>query len=75
MFKTRFGIHTFFIKEPIDVIVLDDNFKVVKLATVKPNNIFFWHPRFSKVLEFPQSTIKKTKTQIGDICSFDPKIV
>lgn len=66
MFKTRFGIHTFFLKEPIDVIILDDKLRVVKIKTVKPNRFFFWHPRFSQVLELPCETAKKTKTRVGD---------
>lgn len=67
LFKTRFGIHTFFMKDPIDVVILDNNLKVVKMATVKPNNLFFWNPKYFKVLEFSQGTINKTCTKPGDI--------
>lgn len=67
IFRTRFGIHTFFMKEPIDVIILDNNFKVIKLATVKPNHLFFWSPKYSLILELPQGIIVKTKTEIGDM--------
>lgn len=66
IFRTRFGVHTFFMKNPIDVIVLDNNFFVVKIATVKPNNLFFWNPKYSLVLELPKETIRKTKTEIGN---------
>lgn len=68
MFQTRFGIHTFFLNKPIDVIVLDRDFKVVKVAqTLKPNKLFFWNPRYSYIIELPQGTIIKTNTQTGDI--------
>lgn len=68
LFKTRFGIHTLGLKKAIDIIILDNNFRVVKLGiSVKPNQFFFWNPKFSLVLELPEGTIKKTKTQIGDI--------
>lgn len=67
MFKTRFGIHTFFLKVPIDVIVMDQNFEVVKLTNVKPNKLFFYNPKYFYVLELPKGSIKKSKTQTGDI--------
>ena len=67
VFDTRFGIHTFFLKFPIDLLVLDDN-GVVKLArTVKPNRIAFWNISFKTVIELPLGTLHKTRTKIGDI--------
>ena len=36
--KTRFGIHTFFMKEPIDVLILDNQNKIVRMKiSIKPN--------------------------------------
>lgn len=67
LFRTRFGIHTFGLKRIIEVIVLDNKLKVVKIGTVKPNRTFFWNPLFSIVLEVPEGSIKKSKTKIGDI--------
>lgn len=67
LFKTRFGIHTFGLKEPIDVIVLDNNYKVNKVAAVSPNRLFFWNPRHFLILELPFESIKKTKTEVGDV--------
>lgn len=67
IFRTRFGIHTFFLKSPIDVIVLDKDFKVVKFATVKPNKLFFWNPKYTQVVELPEGSIQSTKTSIGDL--------
>ncbi|OGE20044.1 hypothetical protein A3E45_02935 [Candidatus Daviesbacteria bacterium RIFCSPHIGHO2_12_FULL_43_11] len=72
MLKTRFGIHTFFMKNPIDVVVLDNNFKVVKISTVKPNCLFFWNPKYFLVLELSQGTVKKTKTEIGNYLKITP---
>lgn len=66
-FKTRFGIHTFFLKDPIDVIVLDQDFKVVKIVEVLPNRLFFWNPKYFYILELPKGTIKNTKTKVGDV--------
>ncbi len=54
LFNTRFGIHTFFMKNPISIAVLDKNYKVVKVkCNLKPNRIFIWNPKYSKVLELP----------------------
>lgn len=67
-FKTRFGIHTFGLKFPIDVIILDNDQKVVKISEkLRPNRIFFWLPVFDKVLELPGGEIKKENIKIGDI--------
>jgi uncharacterized membrane protein (UPF0127 family) len=67
VFKTRFGIHTFFLRFPIDLIVLDDK-GVVKLArTVKPNRIVVWNLSFKTVVELTQGSIRKSRTKIGDI--------
>lgn len=60
LFKTRFGIHTFFLNEPIDVLVLDRSFRVVKIKSkLKPNRLFFWNPMYSLVLELPKGSIEK----------------
>lgn len=66
LIKTRFGIHTFFLKEPIDIIVLNNSLQVVKAKTVKPNSLFFYNPLCVRVIELPKNTIDKTQTKIGD---------
>ncbi len=66
MFQTHFGIHTFLLKKPIDVVILDNKYKVVKTATVKPNRIFIYNPTYSIVVELVAGTIKRSKMQIGD---------
>ncbi len=70
MFQTRYGIHTFFLKEPIDVLVLSDNLRVVKIRrSLKPGRLFFWQPRYRKVLELPQGAILKFRVSVGDTLS------
>lgn len=70
-FKTRFGIHTFGMKFPIDVLILDANNKVVKIAEdLQPNKILFWNPRFDQVVELPLGKIKKNKIRIGENMRF-----
>lgn len=66
VFKTRFGIHTFFQKEPIDVLVLNSENKVVKTQTVRANKIFIYNPIYLTVIELPMEAIHKSKTKVGD---------
>ncbi len=64
-FETRWGIHTFFVKKPIKVLVLDKNNKLVLATVVKPNRIFVWNPIYKKVIEVHESFLRK-KLKIGD---------
>lgn len=67
LFRTRFGIHTFGLKGPIDVLVLDSSWKVVKMSmSLKPNRLFFWSPLFPIVIELPENSIIDSKTAVGD---------
>jgi len=69
--KTRFGIHTLFMTQAIDVIIVDSNKKVVGLkAKIKPFRIFVWNPKFSTIIELPHGVINKSKTQLGDKLEF-----
>ncbi len=67
LFKTRFGMHTFFLKEPIDVLVLDKNFSVVKICkNLKPFSLFFWNPKYCWLIELPKNSLSQTDTKLGD---------
>lgn len=72
MIKTHFGIHTFGVKFPIDVLILNSENKVVSIKkNLKPNRIFLWNPLYEKVLELPSGTIEKKMIKINtpiDIC-------
>jgi len=71
LFKTHFGIHTFFMKSPIDVLILDkkNNVAIVK-RSMNPNRIYTWSIMFNNVLELPNGTIKKLKINTGDNLKF-----
>ena len=74
-FKTRWGIHTFGLKFPIDVIITDKNNKVVALRkNLKPNNIFIWNPRYENVLELKPQTIKINNIKINSKLKLNIKI-
>lgn len=65
--KTRFGIHTFGLKFPIDVIILDGNFRVMKTRSgLGINSCFFWNPRWKNVIELPCGEIKRRKIAVGE---------
>jgi uncharacterized membrane protein (UPF0127 family) len=66
-FETRWGIHTFFVKKPIDVIICDDNFIVRKIVRhMKPRKVLVWDPLYKNVLELPENFKKYSKIKIGD---------
>ena len=69
MLRTRFGIHTLFLEKIIDVLVLDDNYIIRKALGLKPNRLLIYRPSYKIVIELPQGSIKKSKTQIGDTLS------
>lgn len=66
LFKTKFGIHTFFLSQSIDVLVLNDENAVIRGKTIKPNQIFIYNPRYDTVIELPKGSLRKSKTKIGD---------
>jgi len=64
-FETRFGVHSFGMKYPIAVVILDNNNHIVLIKQVKPNRIFFWNPIFKKVLELPLDIVSKYNLSPG----------
>lgn len=68
LLKTHFGIHTFGLKFPIDVLILDKKNKVVAIKkNLMPQKIFMWNPLYEKVLELPSGTIDKKKLKLNDV--------
>lgn len=71
IFETRFGIHTFGLKVPIDVLILDYQNRVVILKqSLRPNRIFLWNPKYKVVLELPNGTINNSNIKKGDLVQF-----
>lgn len=66
LFKTRFGMHTFFLKNSIDILVMDNEYIIKKASTIKPNRLFFYNLQYPYIIETHTGTIKKSKTEIGD---------
>jgi uncharacterized membrane protein (UPF0127 family) len=66
-FQTRWGIHTFGVKYPIDVLILDRNFTVTKLKkSLLPCRLFFWKPVDNIVIELKNGTIENLNIKVGD---------
>jgi uncharacterized protein len=72
LFKTRFGIHTFGMGFPIDVIVLDKNKTIVAVKpSLKPNHIYLWNPKYPQIIELPENSINKMELHIGESISIN----
>ncbi len=67
LIEARFGIHTFFLKFPIDVLILDKSNKVVRIKKLKPNRILIWNPKYAQVIELPSGRITEKQIKIGDL--------
>ncbi len=67
LLKSRFGIHTLFMKYPIDVLILDKHNQVATMKEyMQPNTFFIWNPLYSTIIELPVGTISMTKTVLKD---------
>ena len=65
--RTHLGIHTFFMKYPIDVMLLDKNNRVVSFRKgLVPFRLFFYNPTYSTVVEMPKGTLQKYHVCIND---------
>ena len=66
LLETRFGIHTFGVRFPLDIVILDQTNTIVCMKkTLLPNRIFLWNPIWKLVVELPQGTISEKNLHIG----------
>lgn len=66
------SVHTFFMRFPIDLLFVDNNYRIIKaLPEFLPNRIsrIFWRSRL--VIELPRGILKLTKTQDTDQLQLD----
>ncbi len=72
VFYTRFGIHTFGVRHPIDVIIADKKLRVVRIKkNLQQNRLFLWNPKYNLVIELGKGMVKKSKTEINDYLEID----
>lgn len=75
LLNTHFGIHTFFVSYPIDVLLLTPSGKVVGMChSLRPFSFFFYMPLYSTVIELESGFIKRNNIKIGDIINLEYKI-
>ncbi len=68
LLKNTNGIHTFFMFQNIDIILLDKNYKIIKtIENLKPCKIILPKKNVKHTLELPKYTIRKNYFNI------DPK--
>jgi uncharacterized membrane protein (UPF0127 family) len=71
LIRTRFGIHTFGLRFPIDVLILDRHGLVrVVRENFRPNGIFLWNPKYEKVVELSEGFIKRHRVKLGEKVRF-----
>ena len=72
LIRTRWGIHTFGVKFPIDCVVLDKNYRVRSIRrSIVPNRIFIWNPKFPIVIELPDGTVNSFDLKTGDVLTLE----
>lgn len=60
------SIHTFFMKDRIDVLMMDDNNKIIFIHENLPKNKIIYHKKAKNTLELPKNTINNLKIKIND---------
>ncbi len=70
-FETRWGIHTFFVRNTITILILDASNKTVRIKNVKPNHIYFWNPRYKKVVELPKDMLSPRTIKVGEVVEIE----
>ncbi len=69
--QMKVDLHMFFVFFPIDVIFLDEDKKVVDLKKeFRPFTIYLSKEKAKYIIELPEKTIDKSKTEIGDKIEF-----
>ena len=69
--ETFVPLHTFFMKFPIDVLFLNEDWEVVELVEeLKPYRYYRPKKKAMFVVELPEGSILKSKTEIGDVLQF-----
>lgn len=66
------GVHTFFMRFPIDVVGLDRSRKVVKLwPHLVPYRVTSIQTKIHTVIELPSGQIAETRTELGDDLAYE----
>lgn len=70
--QRKISLHMLFVFQTIDVILLDDNYRVIEIKQdFKPFAFFNSKKRANIVLELPEATIRKSNTKTGDFLKIE----
>jgi uncharacterized protein len=73
--EKKISFHMFFVFYNIDLIFIDSKYKVVEIKeSFKPFTFYKGKNKAKYILELKEGTIKKTKTNIGDIINISDSI-
>ncbi len=65
--EQKANIHTFFVKHYLDVIFLNEQCEVVDIVEcLQPKSFYTPKQKAMFVVELPEGTIAKSKTEVGD---------
>ena len=66
--EQRIDLHSWFVKEPIDIIYINSAWEVVEMVhEFMPRKIHKPKKKAMYVLEMPAGTIAQTDTEVGDV--------
>lgn len=69
--KPCMGVHTFGMRFPIDVLVLDLDRRVVAIVQdLRPNRMTALYRRGNSVVELPAGAVREAKVNLGDSIEF-----
>jgi len=69
--EQKMGLHMLFVFFPIDLLFIDDKMKIVELKErFLPFTFYNSKAKAKYVVELPSSSIRKSKTSVGDLVMF-----
>lgn len=60
------SIHTFFMKEEIDILMLDENYKIIYAFKNFKKNKIIYKKNIKHIIELPKNTIKNLNIKVND---------
>lgn len=72
IFKTRLGIHTFFMQYAIDVVLLDSSMRVIRIKqSLQSYRVYLWGWKSVTVIELPAGTVRQKGIMVGDMLQYE----
>jgi len=68
--ERKIRLHSFFVRHPFDIVLIDKNSVVVELSRGFKKRFFTSKKKAKTVLELPDGSIESSRTEIGDSITF-----